>query len=71
MMFQRRGCNDAVIGFADGRALLSQPAVNVSGADEDGFWHGQQDQWRKIAPHAPVRGVIGNTLENFCQNNSA
>ena len=71
MMFQRRGRNDAVIGFADGRALLSQPAVHVSGPDEDGFWHGQQDQWHKIAPHAPVGGVIGNALEDFCQYDAA
>ena len=46
-------------------------AINVSGPDEDGFGHSQHDQWRKIAPHALVGGVIGNTLENLCQYDAA
>ena len=35
MMFQRRSGNDAFVGLADGDALLSRLAINVSRPDED------------------------------------
>ena len=71
MMFQRCSGNDAVVGFADGNALLAQFAINVSGPDEYSFGHWQHNQWIQIAPDAPVGGVIGNALENLCQYDAA
>jgi len=71
MMFQRCSGNDAVVGFADGNALLAQFAINVSGPDEYSFGHWQHNQWIQIAPDAPVGGVIGNALDNRCQYDAA
>ena len=58
-MFQRGSGNDAIVGFADGNALLAQFAINVSCPDEYSFGHWQHNQWIQIAPGAPVGGVIG------------
>jgi hypothetical protein len=71
MMFECRGGNNAVVGLADGNALLSQLAVNIRCPSVCSFGHWQHDQWTKIAPDAPVGGVIGNALEDFCQYDAA
>lgn len=65
MMFQRCGRNDAVVGFADGDALLSQLAINISRPNEDSFGHWQHNQWTKITPDPPLSGIIGNALEDL------
>jgi len=61
------GLTDAVVGFADGHALLSQLTTNISDPNEYSLRHWQQNQWSKIAPNTKVGGIIRNALENLCQ----
>jgi len=70
-VFQRRGSNYAIVGLADGNALLAQFAVDICCPDKYRLWHRQHDQWAEIAPHTPVGGVIGNPLENLGQDDTA
>lgn len=67
MIFECRGRNGAVVGLADGNALLSQLAINISCPSEYRIGHWQHNQWTKIVPNAPVCGIVGNAPENFCQ----
>ena len=71
VVFECRSGNDAVIGLADGDALLSQLAINVSGPNEYSFGYWQHDQGLEIAPNPSVCSVIGNALENPGQYDSA
>ena len=71
VMLQRRGSNDAIVGLADGNAFLAQFAVDIRCTHKYRLWHRQHDQRAEIAPHAPVGGVIGNTLENPGEDDTA
>jgi len=71
MMFECRGGNDGVVGLADGNALLSQLAIYVGCPHEYTLKHWQHYQGVEIVPDAPLRGVIGNALEDLCQNDAA
>ncbi len=70
-VFQRRDSNDAIVGLADGNALLAQFAVDIRCPDKYRLWHRQYDQGAEIAPHTPVGGDIGNPLEDLGQDDTA
>jgi len=65
LIFQCSSGNDAVIGLADGNALLAQLAVYLCRSNKYGFRHGQHDQWTKITPDTLVIGVVSDALKYF------
>ena len=70
-VFQRGSRNDAVIGLADSNARLTQFSIDIGCTKEYGLWHGQHNQRIEIASDTPMSFVIGNSLQDFSQYDTA